>query len=171
MKNPADGITKAIREDAGVNGLFIIDKNIIIDGGNVSTLQFRGLDIELRKNVIFKDLKIRFNNNGVSFGKIYASGNKVTFDNVNTKEGYQQDAERPVLIAGSKEGNPIGSAAEFVIKNGFSENRFNKVILGNEDRDLNIDASLIVESEFAKVDEGVILGGEGAHKTTGRVQV
>ncbi len=171
LKNPADGITKAIREDAGVNGLFIIDKNIIIDGGNVSTLQFRGLDVELRKNVIFKDLKIRFNNNGVSLGKIYASGNKVTFDNVNTKEGYQQDAERPVLIAGSKEGNPIGSAAEFVIKNGFSENRFNKVILGNEDRDLNIDASLIVESEFAKVDEGVILGGEGAHKTTGRVQV
>lgn len=118
LKNTDNGITNAIRETAGENGLYVINKNITIEGDN-NTLLIRRLDLEVRKDVVFKNITLNFNNGTGVLGKIYASGNKVTFDNVNTKEGAQQDAERPVLIAGSKAGEPTGNSAAFIIKTDF----------------------------------------------------
>lgn len=153
---------------ANVN--FIIDKNIIIDGGNY-TLSFRGSNLELLDNVEFKNLTLNMIPDGAGTTKIYASGNEVTFNNVSTLISQAQTNERPTIIGGSASGSPSGTHTKINILNGSSETRFKEIIAGKENANSSIPVTINISSEYSKVDNGINLGGSSNYKVTGAVSL
>ena len=153
---------------ANVN--FIIDKNIIIDGGNY-TLTFRGSNLELLANVEFKNLTLNMIPDGAGTTKIYVSGNEVTFNNVSTLISQAQTNERPTIIGGSASESPSGTHTKINILNGSSETRFKEIIAGKENADSSIPVTINISSEYSKVDNGINLGGSSNYKVTGAVSL
>lgn len=149
---------------------FIINKNITIDG-NDKTLTFRGSNLELLANVEFKNITLNIIPDGSSTTKIYVSGNEVTFNNVSTLINQIQYDERPTIIGGAKSGSSSGNHTKINIINGSSETRFKEIIIGKENSNSSLPATINISSEFSKIDNGINLGGSGNYKVTGKVIV
>ncbi len=153
------------------NGIFTINKNVTIEGNN-HRINFRGQNLETLANVKFSNLTLNMIPNGTEIPKIYASGNEITFENVSTLVGQQQSDTRPMIIGGTKDNaTQAGSKTVINIIGGSSETRFNKIVAGNEFEDSNIPVEININSDFAKVDNGIILGGENGRQTLEKVVV
>ncbi|WP_432215569.1 Rib/alpha-like domain-containing protein [Streptococcus suis] len=101
--------------------------------------------------------------------KIYADGNHLTFNNVSTTISQAQADLRPILIAGSPTNNPSGSHARISIIGGSSDTRFHQIFAGNAQGTSLIPIDIVIDSEFAKVDQGIDLGGVDGSPTIDRV--
>ncbi|MSR93708.1 hypothetical protein FYJ34_05390 [Clostridiaceae bacterium 68-1-5] len=170
IQRSVDGDTLKLTGDVlyRQEGTFFIDKNIVIDGQGYR-LTFRGADLELKKNVRFQNMTLNMIVNGGELPRIYAAGNEVTFDEVSTTVSQLQDYLRPVLIGGSKTGNLSGNHVQISILNGDSSTRFHKIIAGGETEDVDVPVTIRIESEYARVDEGIVLGGVNGNQTTEEV--
>ncbi|MFM0760420.1 ZmpA/ZmpB/ZmpC family metallo-endopeptidase [Streptococcus suis] len=147
---------------------FVIDKAVTIDGrGN--KLNLRGLNLLTTKDVTLTNLKLEMIPDGGQQPKIYADGNHLTFDNVSTTISQAQADLRPILIAGSLTDNPSGSHARISIIGGSSETRFHQIFAGNAQGTSLIPVDIVIDSEFAKVDQGIDLGGVDGSPTIERV--
>ncbi|NQI85081.1 YSIRK-type signal peptide-containing protein [Streptococcus suis] len=147
---------------------FVIDKAVTIDGrGN--KLNLRGLNLLTKKDVNLTNLKLEMIPDGGQQPKIYADGNHLTFDNVSTTISQAQTDLRPILIAGSLTDNPSGSHARISIIGGSSETRFHQIFAGNAQGTSLIPVDIVIDSEFAKVDQGIDLGGVDGSPTIERV--
>ncbi|MBO4112867.1 ZmpA/ZmpB/ZmpC family metallo-endopeptidase, partial [Streptococcus suis] len=147
---------------------FVIDKAVTIDGrGN--KLNLRGLNLLTKKDVNLTNLKLEMIPDGGQQPKIYADGNHLTFDNVSTTISQAQTDLRPILIAGSLTDNPSGSHARILIIGGSSETRFHQIFAGNAQGVSLIPVDIVIDSEFAKVDQGIDLGGVDGSQTIERV--
>ncbi|MEI4337896.1 ZmpA/ZmpB/ZmpC family metallo-endopeptidase [Streptococcus suis] len=147
---------------------FVIDKAVTIDGrGN--KLNLRGLNLLTKKDVTLTNLKLEMIPDGGQQPKIYADGNHLTFDNVSTTISQAQTDLRPILIAGSLTDNPSGSHARISIIGGSSDTRFHQIFAGNAQGTSLIPVDIVIDSEFAKVDQGIDLGGVDGSQTIDRV--
>ncbi|MFH6664957.1 ZmpA/ZmpB/ZmpC family metallo-endopeptidase, partial [Streptococcus suis] len=147
---------------------FVIDKAVTIDGrGN--KLNLRGLNLLTTKDVTLTNLKLEMIPDGGQQPKIYADGNHLTFDNVSTTISQAQADLRPILIAGSPTNNPSGSHARISINGGSSDTRFHQIFAGNAQGVSLIPVDIVIDSEFAKVDQGIDLGGVDGSPTIERV--
>ncbi|WP_105212022.1 ZmpA/ZmpB/ZmpC family metallo-endopeptidase [Streptococcus suis] len=147
---------------------FVIDKAVTIDGrGN--KLNLRGLNLLTKKDVNLTNLKLEMIPDGGQQPKIYADGNHLTFDNVSTTISQAQTDLRPILIAGSPTNNPSGSHARISIIGGSSDTRFHQIFAGNAQGTSLIPVDIVIDSEFAKVDQGIDLGGVDGSQTIDRV--
>ncbi|MEG3298142.1 ZmpA/ZmpB/ZmpC family metallo-endopeptidase, partial [Streptococcus suis] len=149
---------------------FVIDKAVTIDGrGN--KLNLRGLNLLTTKDVTLTNLKLEMIPDGGQQPKIYADGNHLTFNNVSTTISQAQTGLRPILIAGSPTDTPSGSHARISIIGGSSDTRFQQIFAGNAQGASLIPVEIIIDSEFAKVDQGIDLGGVDGNQTLGRVSL
>ncbi|MBS8101171.1 ZmpA/ZmpB/ZmpC family metallo-endopeptidase [Streptococcus suis] len=147
---------------------FVIDKAVTIDGrGN--KLNLRGLNLLTTKDVTLTNLKLEMIPDGGQQPKIYADGNHLPFDNVSTTISQAQTDLRPILIAGSLTDNPSGSHARISIIGGSSETRFHQIFAGNAQGTSLIPVDIVIDSEFAKVDQGIDLGSVDGSQTIDRV--
>ncbi|HEL1691517.1 TPA: YSIRK-type signal peptide-containing protein [Streptococcus suis] len=147
---------------------FVIDKAVTIDGrGN--KLNLRGLNLLTTKDVTLTNLKLEMIPDGGQQPKIYADGNHLTFNNVSTTISQAQTDLRPILIAGSPTDNPSGSHARISIIDGSSDTRFHQIFAGNAQGASLIPVDIVIDSEFAKVDQGIDLGGVDGSPTIDRV--
>ncbi|HFU4463471.1 TPA: ZmpA/ZmpB/ZmpC family metallo-endopeptidase [Streptococcus suis] len=147
---------------------FVIDKAVTIDGrGN--KLNLRGLNLLTTKDVTLTNLKLEMIPDGGQQPKIYADGNHLTFNNVSTTISQAQADLRPILIAGSPTDSPSGSHARISIIGGSSETRFHQIFAGNAQGTSLIPVDIVIDSEFAKVDQGIDLGGVDGSPTIDRV--
>ncbi|HFI2469443.1 TPA: ZmpA/ZmpB/ZmpC family metallo-endopeptidase [Streptococcus suis] len=147
---------------------FVIDKAVTIDGrGN--KLNLRGLNLLTTKDVTLTNLKLEMIPDGGQQPKIYADGNHITFNNVSTTISQAQTDLRPILIAGSPTDSPSGSHARISIIDGSSDTRFHQIFAGNAQGTSLIPVDIVINSQFAKVDQGIDLGGLDGHQTLGRV--
>ena len=147
-----------------------INKNITVESGNnTSPLDFNadGLSlrtpIQLGANVTFKNINLKMipevilgkesnlsdkKRLGVKNPKsatIFAAGNKLTLDNVNTKIGYSQDEDRPYISGGSfKNQGEIGSKSIINVINPNSETKLSGIYAGDywEERNLDVEINL-----------------------------
>ncbi|MBY5023004.1 ZmpA/ZmpB/ZmpC family metallo-endopeptidase [Streptococcus suis] len=149
---------------------FVIDKAVTIDGrGN--KLNLRGLNLLTTKDVTLTNLNLAMIPDGAQQPKIYADGNHLTFNNVSTTISQAQTGLRPILIAGSPTDTPSGSHARISIIGGSSDTRFQQIFAGNAQGASLIPVEIIIDSEFAKVDQGIDLGGVDGNQTLGRVSL
>ncbi|HEL1991960.1 TPA: YSIRK-type signal peptide-containing protein [Streptococcus suis] len=149
---------------------FVIDKAVTIDGrGN--KLNLRGLNLLTTKNVTLTNLNLAMIPDGAQQPKIYADGNHLTFNNVSTTISQAQTGLRPILIAGSPTDTPSGSHARISIIGGSSDTRFQQIYAGHAQGASLIPVEIIIDSEFAKVDQGIDLGGVDGNQTLGRVSL
>ncbi|HEL2201442.1 TPA: YSIRK-type signal peptide-containing protein [Streptococcus suis] len=147
---------------------FVIDKAVTIDGrGN--KLNLRGLNLLTTKDVTLTNLNLAMIPDGGQQPKIYADGNHLTFNNVSTTISQAQTELRPILIAGSPTDNPSGSHARISIIGGSSDTRFHQIFAGNAQGASLIPVDIVIDSEFAKVDQGIDLGGVDGSPTIDRV--
>ncbi|HEM5268986.1 TPA: YSIRK-type signal peptide-containing protein [Streptococcus suis] len=147
---------------------FVIDKAVTIDGrGN--KLNLRGLNLLTTKDVTLTNLKLEMIPDGGQQPKIYADGNHLTFNNVSTTISQAQTGLRPILIAGSPTDTPSGSHARISIIGGSSDTRFHQIFAGNAQGASLIPVDIVIDSEFAKVDQGIDLGGVDGSPTIDRV--
>ncbi|HFI0633404.1 TPA: ZmpA/ZmpB/ZmpC family metallo-endopeptidase, partial [Streptococcus suis] len=147
---------------------FVIDKAVTIDGrGN--KLNLRGLNLLTTKDVTLTNLKLEMIPDGGQQPKIYADGNHLTFNNVSTTISQAQADLRPILIAGSPTDSPSGSHARISIIGGSSETRFHQIFAGNAQGVSLIPVDIVIDSEFAKVDQGIDLGSVDGSPTIDRV--
>ncbi|QOZ88546.1 ZmpA/ZmpB/ZmpC family metallo-endopeptidase [Streptococcus suis] len=147
---------------------FVIDKAVTIDGrGN--KLNLRGLNLLTTKDVTLTNLKLEMIPDGGQQPKIYADGNHLTFNNVSTTISQAQTDLRPILIAGSPTDNPSGSHARISIIGGSSDTRFHQIFAGNAQGASLIPVDIVIDSEFAMVDQGIDLGGVDGNQTLDRV--
>ncbi|HFU4207986.1 TPA: ZmpA/ZmpB/ZmpC family metallo-endopeptidase [Streptococcus suis] len=147
---------------------FVIDKAVTIDGrGN--KLNLRGLNLLTTKDVTLTNLKLEMIPDSGQQPKIYADGNHITFNNVSTTISQAQTDLRPILIAGSPTDSPSGSHARISIIDGSSDTRFHQIFAGNVQGTSLIPVDIVINSQFAKVDQGIDLGGLDGHQTLGRV--
>ncbi|MGO0039382.1 ZmpA/ZmpB/ZmpC family metallo-endopeptidase [Streptococcus suis] len=147
---------------------FVIDKAVTIDGrGN--KLNLRGLNLLTTKDVTLTNLKLEMIPDGGQQPKIYADGNHLTFNNVSTTISQAQVDLRPTLIAGSPTDTPSGSHARISIIGGSSDTRFQKIFAGHAQGTSLIPVEIIIDSEFAMVDQGIDLGGVDGNQTLDRV--
>ncbi|MGT2743350.1 ZmpA/ZmpB/ZmpC family metallo-endopeptidase [Streptococcus plurextorum] len=150
--------------------VFDIPKAVTIDGQG-HTLTFRGSDVALGADVVFTNMTFNMIPDGSKQPTIYLSGHRAVFDKVSTTVSQLQDSLRPTIVAGARTGNPTGSHAGLLLINGDSNMRFRQIFAGNADSTSTIPVDIIIDSEFAKVDEGIDLGGQDDHVTYGRVEV
>ncbi|MEE3746163.1 ZmpA/ZmpB/ZmpC family metallo-endopeptidase [Streptococcus suis] len=149
---------------------FVIDKAVTIDGrGN--KLNLRGLNLLTTKDVTLTNLNLAMIPDGAQQPKIYADGNHLTFNNVSTTISQAQTGIRPILIAGSPTDTPSGSHARISIIGGSSDTRFQQIFAGHAQGGSLIPVEIIIDSEFAKVDQGIDLGGVDGNQTLGRVSL
>ncbi|MFM0601025.1 ZmpA/ZmpB/ZmpC family metallo-endopeptidase [Streptococcus suis] len=149
---------------------FVIDKAVTIDGrGN--KLNLRGLNLLTTKDVTLTNLNLAMIPDGAQQPKIYADGNHLTFNNVSTTISQAQTGLRPILIAGSPTDTPSGSHARISIIGGSSDTRFQQIFAGHAQGASLIPVDIVIDSEFAKVDQGIDLGGVDGNQTLGRVSL
>lgn len=143
---------------------FVIDKAISIDGTKNTTeqfgLQFRGMDLELRNNVTFKNLNLKFLKESHFKAKIYISDYTVTFNNVNTKLSNVQRNKRPTLIAGTYGNKTGGNHAIINIINATGETRFDKILAGDEDETKSTPTTISI-ADRTEVSDGIDLAADG----------
>ena len=171
LEKAKDGDTIILVDDIVYrgDGIFTIDKAVTIDGNN-HKINFRGLNLETLADVKFSDLTLNMIPNGSDTPKIYASGNSVTFENVSTLISPSQSGLRPMIIGGAKdESTTSGNKTVINILGGSSETRFNKIVAGNEFADSDIPVEINIDSDFAKVDNGISLGGLNGNQTHSKV--
>ncbi|NQG19763.1 YSIRK-type signal peptide-containing protein [Streptococcus suis] len=149
---------------------FVIDKAVTIDGRGYK-LNLRGLNLLTTKDVTLSNLKLEMIPDGGQQPKIYADGNHLTFNNVSTTISQAQVNLRPTLIAGSPTDTPSGSHARISIIGGSSDTRFQKIFAGHAQGTSLIPVEIIIDSEFAMVDQGIDLGGVDGNQTLGRVSL
>lgn len=152
------------------NETFKFNKKITLDG-NSNTITFVGSNLEILAPIVFKNLTLNIIPDGAGTTKIYVSGNEVTFNNVSTLISQAQSDERPTLIGGSLSSSKTGTHTKINILNGNSETRFRKIIAGKENADSSIPVTINIDSEYAKVDNGIDLGGMNNYKVTGEVNI
>ncbi|HEL1586097.1 TPA: YSIRK-type signal peptide-containing protein [Streptococcus suis] len=149
---------------------FVIDKAVTIDGQGHG-LTFRGADVELGDAVIFTKMTLNMIPSGNQQPTIYLNGHQAIFDAVSTTISQQQDSLRPTVVAGSRLGEPTGTHARLLVVNGDSNTRFRQIFAGNAASSSYIPIDIIIDSEFAGVDEGIDLGGPNDQVTYGRVEL
>ncbi|MEG3311561.1 ZmpA/ZmpB/ZmpC family metallo-endopeptidase [Streptococcus sp. SS-4456] len=149
---------------------FVIDKAVTIDGRGYK-LNLRGLNLLTTKDVTLSNLKLEMIPDGGQQPKIYADGNHLTFNNVSTTISQAQVDLRPTLIAGSPTDTPSGSHARISIIGGSSDTRFQQIFAGHAQGASLIPVEIIIDSEFAMVDQGIDLGGVDGNQTLGRVSL
>lgn len=171
----------------------IIDKNITIEGssGKLPTdvdadgLVVRG-PIQLGANVTFKNIKLqlvpqvvlgaggRQNILGAQSpmaATIFAAGNTLTLDNVNTKVGTNslQDKDRPYISGGTYKNNgTLGKKSVINIINPNSQTKFAAIYAGDYWNDRNIDVEINLNSSVLN---NKIYTGGFSKKLTGNVSV
>lgn len=162
-------VNNIVYRQQSANETFKINKNVTIDGqGN--TVTFRGSNLELKKNVTFDNITLNMIPDGRTTPKIYVSGNEVTFKNVSTLINQAQSDLRPTIIGSSLDGqNDNATHTKINIIGGSSETRFKKIIAGSDITDTYIPVTINIDSEFATVDEGILLGGENGSQITDKV--
>lgn len=161
------------------NHTFVIDKEVTIFGDKKYGILFRGMHLELKANVIFKDISLKFlpASDGISFlpdgknsSKIYVSDHTVVFDNVNTQININQNFDRPTIFAGSYSGTTSGNGANIIFRNSNSQTLFIKIWLGSEnfpkDKPTNIELD-----DFVKSNNGIDLSGGLNAPVSGKVKV
>ena len=171
----------------------MIDKNIIIEGssGKLPTdVDADGLvvraPIQLGANVTFKNIKLqlvpqvvlgaggRQNILGAQSpmaATIFAAGNTLTLDNVNTKVGTNslQDKDRPYISGGTYKNNGIlGEKSVINIINPNSQTKFAAIYAGDYWNDRNIDVEINLNSSVLN---NKIYTGGFSKKLTGNVSV
>ena len=171
----------------------MIDKNIIIEGssGKLPTdVDADGLvvraPIQLGANVTFKNIKLqlvpqvvlgaggRQNILGAQSpmaATIFAAGNTLTLDNVNTKVGTNslQDKDRPYISGGTYKNNGIlGKKSVINIINPNSQTKFAAIYAGDYWNDRNIDVEINLNSSVLN---NKIYTGGFSKKLTGNVSV
>ena len=171
----------------------MIDKNITIEGssGKLPTdVDADGLvvraPIQLGANVTFKDIKLqlvpqvvlgaggRQNILGAQSpmaATIFAAGNTLTLDNVNTKVGTNslQDKDRPYISGGTYKNNgTLGEKSVINIINPNSQTKFAAIYAGDYWNDRNIDVEINLNSSVLN---NKIYTGGFSKKLTGNVSV
>lgn len=171
----------------------IIDKNITIEGssGKLPTdVDADGLviraPIQLGANVTFKNIKLqlvpqvvlgaggRQNILGAQSpmaATIFAAGNTLTLDNVNTKVGTNslQDKDRPYISGGTYKNNgTLGKKSVINIINPNSQTKFAAIYAGDYWKDRNIDVEINLNSSVLN---NKIYTGGFSKKLTGNVSV
>ena len=171
----------------------MIDKNIIIEGssGKLPTdVDADGLvvraPIQLGANVTFKNIKLqlvpqvvlgaggRQNILGAQSpmaATIFAAGNTLTLDNVNTKVGTNslQDNDRPYISGGTYKNNgTLGKKSVINIINPNSQTKFAAIYAGDYWNDRNIDVEINLNSSVLN---NKIYTGGFSKKLTGNVSV
>ena len=171
----------------------MIDKNITIEGssGKLPTdVDADGLvvraPIQLGANVTFKNIKLqlvpqvvlgaggRQNILGAQSpmaATIFAAGNTLTLDNVNTKVGTNslQDKDRPYISGGTYKNNGIlGEKSVINIINPNSQTKFAAIYAGDYWNDRNIDVEINLNSSVLN---NKIYTGGFSKKLTGNVSV
>ena len=171
----------------------MIDKNIIIEGssGKLPTdVDADGLvvraPIQLGANVTFKNIKLqlvpqvvlvaggRQNILGAQSpmaATIFAAGNTLTLDNVNTKVGTNslQDKDRPYISGGTYKNNgTLGKKSVINIINPNSQTKFAAIYAGDYWNDRNIDVEINLNSSILN---NKIYTGGFSKKLTGNVSV
>ena len=171
----------------------IIDKNITIEGssGKLPTdVDADGLviraPIQLGANVTFKNIKLqlvpqvvlgaggRQNILGAQSpmaATIFAAGNTLTLDNVNTKVGTNslQDKDRPYISGGTYKNNgTLGEKSVINIINPNSQTKFAAIYAGDYWNDRNIDVEINLNSSVLN---NKIYTGGFSKKLTGNVSV
>ena len=171
----------------------MIDKNITIEGssGKLPTdVDADGLvvraPIQLGANVTFKNIKLqlvpqvvlgaggRQNILGVQSpmaATIFAAGNTLTLDNVNTKVGTNslQDKDRPYISGGTYKNNgTLGKKSVINIINPNSQTKFAAIYAGDYWNDRNIDVEINLNSSILN---NKIYTGGFSKKLTGNVSV
>ena len=171
----------------------MINKNITIEGssGKLPTdVDADGLvvraPIQLGANVTFKDIKLqlvpqvvlgaggRQNILGAQSpmaATIFAAGNTLTLDNVNTKVGTNslQDKDRPYISGGTYKNNgTLGKKSVINIINPNSQTKFAAIYAGDYWNDRNIDVEINLNSSVLN---NKIYTGGFSKKLTGNVSV
>ena len=171
----------------------MINKNITIEGssGKLPTdVDADGLvvraPIQLGANVTFKNIKLqlvpqvvlgaggRQNILGVQSpmaATIFAAGNTLTLDNVNTKVGTNslQDKDRPYISGGTYKNNgTLGEKSVINIINPNSQTKFAAIYAGDYWNDRNIDVEINLNSSILN---NKIYTGGFSKKLTGNVSV
>lgn len=171
----------------------MINKNITIEGssGKLPTdVDADGLvvraPIQLGANVTFKDIKLqlvpqvvlgaggRQNILGAQSpmaATIFAAGNTLTLDNVNTKVGTSslQDKDRPYISGGTYKNNgTLGEKSVINIINPNSQTKFAAIYAGDYWNDRNIDVEINLNSSVLN---NKIYTGGFSKKLTGNVSV
>lgn len=171
----------------------MIDKNITIEGssGKLPTdVDADGLvvraPIQLGANVTFKNIKLqlvpqvvlgaggRQNILGAQSpmaATIFAAGNNLTLDNVNTKVGTNslQDKDRPYISGGTYKNNgTLGEKSVINIINPNSQTKFAAIYAGDYWNDRNIDVEINLNSSILN---NKIYTGGFSKKLTGNVSV
>lgn len=171
----------------------MIDKNITIEGfsGKLPTdVDADGLvvraPIQLGANVTFKNIKLqlvpqvvlgaggRQNILGAQSpmaATIFAAGNTLTLDNVNTKVGTNslQDKDRPYISGGTYKNNgTLGKKSVINIINPNSQTKFAAIYAGDYWNDRNIDVEINLNSSVLN---NKIYTGGFSKKLTGNVSV
>lgn len=150
----------------GVWEPFVISKAITIDGGALQNkLSFeRGLPLELRANVTFKNMNLTMiPEGGINAAFVYVSDVKVIFDNVSTKveELIAGNPDpRPTIVAGTY-GNHVsaGDQAHIIIRNAGYAGNFTAIMAGNHSTIKTSNTIIDIESEDLVVKNGIILSG------------
>ena len=164
-----DGDTLVLMEDIlhaeeTPGGGFTFAKKVTIEGGN-HTLTFRGTDVFFDADVSFKSVGLSVVANGTEQTNLWANGHNLSFTDVNTKlTGVSQDSWRPILYTGAKTGYTSG-ASTITITGGDSQQRFKQIVIGDATPGSTMDASVVIDSQFAQVDEGIF------STTSGKVSV
>ena len=171
----------------------MIDKNITIEGSNgklPTDVDADGLvvraPIQLGANVTFKNIKLqlvpqvvlgaggRQNILGAQSpmaATIFAAGNTLTLDNVNTKVGTNslQDKDRPYISGGTYKNNgTLGEKSVINIINPNSQTKFAAIYAGDYWNDRNIDVEINLNSSVLN---NKIYTGGFSKKLTGNVSV
>ncbi|QPK93738.1 hypothetical protein HCQ94_03870 [Actinomyces sp. zg-332] len=172
LQNADDGDTIKVignivyTEDLGTP--FDINKAVTIEGEG-TTLTFRGMNVQLSKDVVFRNITLNVTGEGGNEGKIYVSDYSVTFDNVSTKISDIQSAERPIIIAGTYGHKIAGDHAKINILGNNRETKFTKIIANDEDEEKVTPTTINIESAVASVREGIVFGEN--YEISGKVSV
>lgn len=171
----------------------MINKNITIEGssGKLPTdVDADGLvvraPIQLGANVTFKNIKLQlvpqvvlgaggrqniFGAQSPMAATIFAAGNNLTLDNVNTKVGTNslQDKDRPYISGGTYKNNgTLGEKSVINIINPNSQTKFAAIYAGDYWNDRNIDVEINLNSSVLN---NKIYTGGFSKKLTGNVSV
>ena len=167
-----------------------IDKSIIIEGEAGAVFSVRG-SIQLKADVTFKDLNIElvpevWLGRGTSKSSermlgqiversatIYANGNILTLDNINTKIGtnLEQSKYRPCITGGSHKSSnaPTGKSVINII-NSNEETKFSGIYAGDYNKDVTLDVDINIDGK-AKVTDNKIYTGGYDHDLNGTVNI
>ncbi len=162
----------------GVWEPFELNKAITIDGGNQQfKISFeRGLPIELKANVTFKNLKLTMIPEvSIKATFVYVSDYRVVFDNVITKVDERVNGvpdPRPTIVAGYYGSHiSMGRMAHIVVRNATSESTFEAIMAGNHNREKSTATIIDIEADDLRVTKGIQLRGLDGNKMTGRCVV